>query len=71
MTMRRLRDPRLIPLVFGPVIGALGVLETRLDPGLGAAATATWVSGLVLAARSPTSSPRWPLSTPSWEVWTG
>ena len=23
------------------------------------------------AARSPTSSPRWHLSTPSWEVWTG
>ncbi|GAA2272938.1 sensor histidine kinase [Nonomuraea roseoviolacea subsp. roseoviolacea] len=50
MTTRRLPDPRLIPLVFGPVIGVLAVLETRLDDGFGAAATATWVTGVLLAA---------------------
>ncbi|MGV9304175.1 MULTISPECIES: sensor histidine kinase [unclassified Nonomuraea] len=48
MTMTRLRDARLIPLVFGPLIGVLSVVETKLDDFFGASAAATWVSGIVL-----------------------
>ncbi|MGP3959186.1 sensor histidine kinase [Nonomuraea sp. 3N208] len=50
MTMTRLRDVRLIPLVFGPLIGFLAVMETLLDDFFGASATATWVSGVLLGA---------------------
>ncbi|WP_327587775.1 histidine kinase [Nonomuraea sp. NBC_00507] len=50
MTMTRLRDVRLIPLVFGPLIGFLAVLETQLDDFFGASAGATWVSGVLLGA---------------------
>jgi signal transduction histidine kinase len=50
MTMTRLRDVRLIPLVFGPLIGLLAVMETRLDDFFGAGATATWMAGVLLAA---------------------
>ncbi|MEV6985276.1 histidine kinase [Sphaerisporangium sp. NPDC051017] len=49
MTMTRLRDVRLIPLVFGPLISFLAVLETTLDTSsFGASATATWMSGVAL-----------------------
>ncbi|MFC4056775.1 sensor histidine kinase [Planomonospora corallina] len=50
MTMTRLRDVRLIPLVFGPLVGALAVLETGLDDFFGAAATATGLSGIAMGA---------------------
>ncbi|TYB55952.1 hypothetical protein FXF51_44825, partial [Nonomuraea sp. PA05] len=61
MTWTRLRDVRLIPLVFGPLIAVLAVIEVRLDDFFGATATATatWVpgavmgAGLMLAARYP------------------
>ncbi|GII64219.1 two-component sensor histidine kinase [Sphaerisporangium krabiense] len=59
MTMTRLRDVRLIPLAFGPLIAFLAILETRLDDSFGASATATWISGValglgvVVAARHP------------------
>lgn len=48
--MTRLRDVRLIPLVSGPLIGALAVTETRLDDYFGASATATWIWGALLGA---------------------
>ncbi|MEV4161962.1 sensor histidine kinase [Nonomuraea dietziae] len=48
MTMTRLRDARLVPLVFGPLIGALSVVETNLDDFFGASAAATSISGIVL-----------------------
>ncbi|MDF5757312.1 histidine kinase [Spongiactinospora sp. TRM90649] len=59
MTTTWLRDPRLIPLVFGPLVAALAVAETRLDDFFGPAATAVWATGaamgtgLVLAAWWP------------------
>lgn len=48
MTLARLRDPALIPLVLGPLIGVLAVVETALDPFFGTAKVATWVSGVLL-----------------------
>jgi signal transduction histidine kinase len=48
MTIGRLRDARLMPLVFGPLIGVLAILETKLDPFFGSSAEATWISGVVL-----------------------
>ncbi|MEV4064570.1 sensor histidine kinase [Nonomuraea dietziae] len=48
MTMTRLRDARLVPLVFGPLIGALSVVETNLDDFFGASAAAISISGIVL-----------------------
>ncbi|MEU7856953.1 histidine kinase [Nonomuraea sp. NPDC049141] len=50
MTMTRLRDVRLIPLLAGPLIGFLAVMETRLDDFFGASATATWIWGVLLGA---------------------
>nr|BFE82750.1 hypothetical protein GCM10020093_053510 [Planobispora longispora] len=50
MTMTRLRDVRLIPLVFGPLVGALAVLETELDGFFGSAAAATRISGVAMGA---------------------
>ncbi|MGW3351927.1 sensor histidine kinase [Nonomuraea rubra] len=50
MTWTRLRDVRLIPVVFGPLVAVLAVAETRLDDFFGAAATATWASGVVMGA---------------------
>ncbi|MFD0473381.1 hypothetical protein ACFQ0B_37835 [Nonomuraea thailandensis] len=37
-------------MVFGPLVAVLAVAETRLDDFFGAAATATWVSGVVMGA---------------------
>lgn len=48
--MTRLRNVRLIPLVFGPLVAALAVAETRLDGFFGAAATAVWASGAAMGA---------------------
>jgi signal transduction histidine kinase len=48
MTLTRLRDVRLIPLVAGPLIGFLAVMEIRLDDFFGAAADATWIAGVLL-----------------------
>lgn len=48
MTLARLRDPGLVPLVLGPVVGVLAVVETALDPFFGQAGVATWVSGVLL-----------------------
>ncbi|MBE3010612.1 two-component sensor histidine kinase [Microbispora sp. NEAU-D428] len=48
MTTTRLRDVRLVPLLFGPLIGAMAVLETWLDDFFGADATIIWISGVML-----------------------
>ncbi|MFG6192257.1 histidine kinase [Nonomuraea sp. JJY05] len=50
MTMSRLRNVRLIPMVFGPLVAVLAVAEVRLDDFFGAASTAVWVSGVVMGA---------------------
>ncbi|MFI7536615.1 sensor histidine kinase [Streptosporangium sp. NPDC049376] len=48
MTMSRLRNVRLIPMVFGPLVAALAVAEVRLDDFFDATSTAVWVSGVVM-----------------------
>lgn len=48
--MTRLRDARIIPLVFGPLVGALAVLETEFDDFFGAASTAVSLSGVAMGA---------------------
>lgn len=50
MTMSRLRNGRLIPMVFGPLVAVLAVAEVRLDGFFGAASTAVWVSSAVMGA---------------------
>ncbi|GAA2858253.1 sensor histidine kinase [Streptosporangium fragile] len=60
MTMTRLRDVRLIPLAFGPLIGALAVLEIRFDDFFGATATAVSFSGVAMGA-GLTVAAWWPL----------
>ncbi|SPL97981.1 unnamed protein product [[Actinomadura] parvosata subsp. kistnae] len=59
MTWTRLRDVRLIPVVFGPLVAVLAVAEARL----GALPGGAWLPGvgmgaaLVLAAWRPWPAP--------------
>jgi signal transduction histidine kinase len=48
VTRPRPLNANLIPLVLGPLVGVLAIIETRLDPFFGDAAFATWASGAVL-----------------------
>ncbi|WP_199515482.1 sensor histidine kinase [Nucisporomicrobium flavum] len=50
MTPLRWRDPRVVPLVLGPVVGLLAIAEVGLDDAFAAHRAAVLVPGLLLGA---------------------